>query len=181
MEVASRKAYGRKRCIPRKYLFPYDLVERGDQGKALKKREATREEYVLGLKHMEAQRRCQGTRKRSRRITWETVRRYSEETFTTIADGRLPQGWDDQAAIYILRIEVIAATGKAPVHSHAHAAASKTADRPRHQADTKNSYDRTGMGAPCRPWNQAMRPGRLRQSRERRVARGAPKPTRTRM
>ena len=46
---ASGKAYGRKRGFPSKYLFPYDLVERGDEGKALKKGEATREEYVLGL------------------------------------------------------------------------------------------------------------------------------------
>ena len=34
------KAYGRKQGIPCKYLFPYDLVERGDEGKAIKKGEA---------------------------------------------------------------------------------------------------------------------------------------------
>ena len=56
-EAASGKAYRSKCEIPRKYLFPYDLVEKGDEGKALKKEKATREEYVLGLKRMEAQRR----------------------------------------------------------------------------------------------------------------------------
>ena len=93
-------------------------------------------------------------------LLWETVRRYSEETFTRIADGRLPQGGHDQAAIDILRIEIIAAAGKAPFHCHthgtgsAHAAVSKAADWPRHQADTKNVYDRASMGAPCGPWNR---------------------------
>ena len=53
--AASGKAYRRKQGIPRKYLFPYDLVERGVEGKAIKKGEATRKEYVLGLKSMEAQ------------------------------------------------------------------------------------------------------------------------------
>ena len=55
MAAANGKAYGRKQGIPRKYLFPYDLVERGDEGKVIKKGEATQEEYVLGLKRMEAQ------------------------------------------------------------------------------------------------------------------------------
>ena len=64
-------------------------------------------------------------------IPWETVRRYLEETFTRIADGRLPRGWDDQAAIDILRIEVIAVAGKVP--AHAHAAAPKAANRLKHQ------------------------------------------------
>ena len=89
----------RKPGIPRKYLFPYDLVERGDKGKVLKKWEATQEEYVLGLKRMEAQQRfsAQALPARSRHqetvaqdncsIPWEIVRRYSEETFTWIADA----------------------------------------------------------------------------------------------
>ena len=51
--AASGKAYQRKRGISCKYLFPYNLVERGDEGKAIKKRTATREEYVLGLKRMD--------------------------------------------------------------------------------------------------------------------------------
>ena len=53
--AAKGKAYGRKHGIPSKYLFPYNLVERGDEGKAIKKGEATQEEYILGLKCMEAQ------------------------------------------------------------------------------------------------------------------------------
>ena len=51
-------------------------------------------------------------------LPWETIRCYSEETFTRIADGRLPQAAIDQAAIDILRIEIIAAAGKAPGHAH---------------------------------------------------------------
>ena len=38
------KAYGRKQGIPHKYLFPCVLVEWGDEGKVIKKEEATREE-----------------------------------------------------------------------------------------------------------------------------------------
>ena len=53
--AANGKAYGRKQDIPCKYLFPYDLVEQGDKEKVIKKGEVTREEYVLGLKRMEAQ------------------------------------------------------------------------------------------------------------------------------
>ena len=98
----------------------------------MKKGEATREEYVLGLKRMEAQpsfpahtlpalsRHQETVAQDNCSLPWETVRRYSEETFTQIADGRLPQGWDDQAAIDILRIEIIAAAGKAPIHGHCH-------------------------------------------------------------
>ena len=53
MAAASNgKVYGRKQGISHKY----DLVEPGDEEKAIKKGEATREEYVLGLKCMEAQR-----------------------------------------------------------------------------------------------------------------------------
>ena len=93
---------------------------------------ATREEYVLGLKHMDAQRRFSAhalpalskhpetVAEDNCSIPWETVRCYSEEMFTRIADGRLPRGWDDQAAIDILRVEVIVAAGKAPTHAHAH-------------------------------------------------------------
>ena len=90
--AANGKAYGRKLGIPCKYLFPYDLVERADEGKALKKGEATQEEYVLGLKRMEAQRRffAHALPVLSRHqvtvaqdncsIPWETIRRYSEES-----------------------------------------------------------------------------------------------------
>ena len=85
--AASGKAYGRKRVLPRKYLFPYDLVERWDEGKALKKREATREEYVLGLKRMEAQRRFSAhalpalsRHQEMRRITARYPGRPSDET-----------------------------------------------------------------------------------------------------
>ena len=48
------KSYGRKKNISSKYIFPYDLVERGDEGKSIKKGEARREEHALGLKHLEA-------------------------------------------------------------------------------------------------------------------------------
>ena len=76
-EAASGKAYRRKRSIPHKYLFPYDLVERGDEGKALKKGEATRRStsWVLSAWRLNSgslptpSLRCQGTRKRSPRIT----------------------------------------------------------------------------------------------------------------
>ena len=175
--AASGKAYGRKHGIPHMYLFPYDLVERGDEGKAIKKGEATREEYVLGLKRMEAQRRfiAHALRVLSRHqekvaqdncsIPWETVRRYSEEILMKIADGRLPQGWDDQAALYILRIEVITAAGKvhAPAHSHGHGNAPKAADpdtQPRRKMPTTGHrwVLRVGHGTTSRP--HATRPER---------------------
>ena len=92
--------------------------------------------------------RSQGTKKWSRRITARY--RYSEETFTRIADGRLPRGWDDQAAIDI----VIGVARKAPAHAHAHANAAtpKAADCLKHAANVKNA--KASMGAPCGPWNR---------------------------
>ena len=116
------KAYGRKQGIPHKYLLPYDLVEWGDEGKMIKKGEATRDEYVLGLKRMEAQRHFPTHALPVLSAHQETIAQDNcslpWETFTRIADGRLPQGWDDQAAIDILRIEIIAAAGKVPSHAH---------------------------------------------------------------
>ena len=44
-----------KKGISAKYLFPFDLVECGDEGKAIKKGDASREEYTLGLKRLETQ------------------------------------------------------------------------------------------------------------------------------
>ena len=37
----------RKKGISPDFLFPYDLLNREDTGKTIKKREATREEYFL--------------------------------------------------------------------------------------------------------------------------------------
>ena len=71
----------------------------------IKKGEATQEEYELGLKRMQAQR-------------WLFA--HALQAFS---------GWGDQAAIDILRIEVIAAAGKAPGHAHTHATTQKPASR----------------------------------------------------
>ena len=47
--AADGKGNQRKKGISAKYLFPFDLVERGNEGKAIKKGEASWEEYTLGL------------------------------------------------------------------------------------------------------------------------------------
>ena len=54
--AANGKAYGRKQGIPCKYLFPYNMVEQGDEGKVIKEGEVSRGEYMLGLKRVKAQR-----------------------------------------------------------------------------------------------------------------------------
>ena len=86
-------------------------------------------------------------------MPWETVEKrcYSEETFTRIADGRLPQGWDDQAAIDILCIELIAVARKAPGHIHTHVAAPKPTDRAKPPADVRNACDKVTLGVACWP------------------------------
>ena len=41
-------------------------------------------------------------------ISWQVVRRYSEETFSLIADGRLSGGWNYTYDIALIRMEMIA-------------------------------------------------------------------------
>ena len=150
----------RKKGIHPDYLFPYDLVERGDGGKPIKKGEATREEFSLGLIRLQleptfppdsinalvshhemiAYDNCS--------LPWHIVRRYSEETFTRIADGRLPHGWLDPVAINAVRLETLAtsniAAGELPSESY----------RNSNSNNPKNPYDKETMGSPCSIWNR---------------------------
>ena len=107
----------RKKGIPADYMFPYDLIERGDSGKTIKKGESTREEYMLGLIRLMIHPafpsadikpltlHIAAVAKDNCKLPWQVVRRYSEETFSQIADGRIPTGWQDITAIINIRVE----------------------------------------------------------------------------
>ena len=134
------------------------MVDRGDGGKPIRKGEATREEYVLGLIRLEtcpdfpasalealtahqadiAQDNC--------KLPWPIVRRYSEEVFTRIADGRIPRGWQNEVAISNVRLETIAMSSiqtTEPAHTHS-----------KHSKDPRNPYIKDTMGTPCTVWNR---------------------------
>ena len=152
----------RKKGIPHDYVFPYELVDRGEAAHVVKKADATREEYVLGLKRLEshpnfpshalkalskhqiqvAQDNCQ--------LPWPVVRRYSEEIFSRIADGRLAAGWHDEAQINAVRLEVIAMAK----FNSSDASASDNKPQNRSHQDPKNPFDKETMGAPCLVWNR---------------------------
>ena len=53
--AADGKRTQRKRGISSKHLFPFDFVEHCDEGKVVKKGEATKDEYMLGRKCLETQ------------------------------------------------------------------------------------------------------------------------------
>ena len=99
--TADTKTINQKKGISSKYLFLSDIVEHGDEGKMVKKREATKDEYVLGLKYLETQRgftsRAVNALLRHQEMVVQdnctlacvTICRYSE-IFTRVVDGRLP-------------------------------------------------------------------------------------------
>ena len=53
--AADAKSFPPEKGISTKYLFPYDMVERDDEGQAVKKGEATKNEYMRRLKCFETQ------------------------------------------------------------------------------------------------------------------------------
>ena len=107
--AADGKTTHRKKCISTKYLFPFDLVKRGDEGKAVIKGEATKDEYMLGLNSLETQcgfhshtinallRHQEMVGQDNCMLAWANVHRYSEEIFMRVADSRLPRGWRHEA------------------------------------------------------------------------------------
>ena len=142
------------------FVFPYQLVDRGDLGKKIKKGESTREEYVLGLirlsKHpkfpaadVQALAAHQAIIARDNcKLPWQLVRRYSEEIFAQIADGRLPGGWSDTGAIDLIRIETIAMSNIGEYET------TNTKYNSRSAGDPKKQYDKASMGTPCIVWNK---------------------------
>ena len=144
---------------PPKFVYPFDLVERGDTGRKIKKGESTREEYVLGLIRLSnlptfppedikplaahqaiiARDNC--------KLPWQLVRRYSEEIFSQIADGRIATGWKDTSAINLIRIETIAM-------SHINEDEATSTKYSRSNGDPKKQYDKASMGIPCVVWNK---------------------------
>ena len=159
--AAQDKKLPRKKGIPSSYVFPYELVERGYEGKHIKKGDASREEYTLGLRRLEsnpdfpryalaalsrhqdiiAQDNCT--------IPWPVVRRYSEDIFTRIADGRIPLGWSDTTALDNVRIEHIAMAQHLPTP-----APQPKSSAYKHTAEPRNPYDKATNGIPCAVWNR---------------------------
>ena len=143
------------------FVFPYELVHRGDTGKKIKKGEASREEYVLGLIRLsthpsfptadiKALTIHQATIARDNcKLPWQLVRRYSEEIFSQIADGRLPQGWKETGAIDLIRIETIAMSN---MDGNETGSTSKYTGRT--AGDPKKQFDKASMGTPCIVWNR---------------------------
>ena len=163
--AADGKGNQRKKGISVKYLFPFDLVERCDEGKAIKKGDASREEYTLGLKRLETQpgfsssainallRHQEMVAQDNCSLAWATVRRYSEEIFTQVADGRLPRGWWDEEAINAVRVEMIAMACNAPPPAIP-APAAAPADQRWQRAPDRGAFDCAACGAPCPAWNR---------------------------
>ena len=156
--AADGKATKRKKGIPTNYIFPYDLVERGEDAKTVKKGEATQEEYTLGLKRLETEdgfpehalqalsNHQEWVAHDNCNLSWPVVRMYSEEIFTRIADGRLPRGWMDEAAINAVRVEVIATTAHNPIQGRQQSS--------RQTSSVGTAYDKATHGAPCPAWNR---------------------------
>ena len=153
----------RKKGISPNYIFPHELVERGDGARPVKRGEATREEYTLALKLMEThplfpERDLKALSAHQALLAhdnckapWHIVRRYSEEIFSRIADGRLPYGWHDKAALAAVRIDAIAMANLQPDDPPP-----TTSSKPisRFHQDPKNPYDKADMGIPCVVWNR---------------------------
>ena len=134
--------------VSSKYLFRSDLVEHGDEGKPIKKEDATKDEYMLGLKCLETQcgfpssdvnvllRQQETVAQDNCTLAWATVRRYSEEI--------LP-----------------AASPKCSAHRnyrYGGPTAAAHADHRRQKApDSRGAYNRATSGAPCPTWNHDPR------------------------
>ena len=149
----------RKKGIPADYVFPYDLVERGDAGKKLKKGEATLEEYYLGLKRLEEHpsfplsalkalsQHQTAIIQDSCKLPWAVIRRYSEDIFTRIGDGRIVNGWENTLAMEVIRLETIAI-------SHYQTSEVGTQQSKPYSRDPKNVFDKNVVGTPCVIWNR---------------------------
>ena len=77
------------------------------------------------------------------------VRRYSEDIFTRIADGRIPLGWNDTVALDNVRIEHIAMAQHLP-----NTAPQSKSTSQKYTTEPRNPYDKTVNGLPCAAWNR---------------------------
>jgi len=139
-------------------LFPSDLITKGSDRKVLGKGEATSAEFMLGLLRLELH---ESTREADvaalRRFTlnvatdtcrlpWPVVRQYAEDTFGAIADGTIPGGWANDAAIAGLRTDGIAISSHGQSSNHQHP--QKSYGGPQTQQE-KKKYSREMHGTPC--------------------------------
>ena len=148
----------KKKGIPVNYVFPYDLVDRGDNAKSIGKGEASKDEYILGLKRMESHptfpansllalsQHQEAIAQDNCTLPWAVVRRYSEETFLRIADGRLPEGWLNPMALEVVRLGILATANLLTTDP--------AAPHRQQGRDPKNPYDKDTNGAPCLIWNR---------------------------
>ena len=150
----------RRKGIPENFMFPYDLIERGDSGKDIKKGESTREEYMLGLIRLMIHPdfpaddvklltlHIAAVARDNCKLPWQVVRRYSEETFSQIADGRIPRGWKDSTAVINIRMENIA------MYNFSSELATSYKQQSRGGGEPRKQYDKSTMAAPCVVWNK---------------------------
>lgn len=137
------------------YMFPHQLVRRGDGAKPIRRGEASMEEYGLALALLErhpgfpdediaalGDHRLQVARDVIS-MPWEVVRRYSEETFEKIGTGAVEGGWGNTAAIDNIRVAVIATASLA-----------RRSDQNGYQTNGRGPYARDTDGTLCGPWNR---------------------------
>lgn len=151
----------RKKGIPSSYVFPFEMVERGEEGKRIKKGDASKDEYTLGLIRLQSEpgfprdsvpelfQHLEWVLQDNCVIPWPVVRRYSEDIFTRIADGRLPKGWKDPVALQGVRLEALAIMQHLP-----QTATQSKYPSQKTPAEPRNPYDKATVGIPCSVWNR---------------------------
>lgn len=159
----TKRGLRHKRGVNPEYIYPFELIERGTEKKAIKRGEATYQEYAVALRFMEKQSAfstsdIEALREHSlqvaedaRVLPWPIVRGWSEEIFDRIADGRLPKGWKDPAALMYARLAQIqiAAITPAPNNDTGYARGRSTTRPAVFDRDDRDA------GKPCGPWNRS--------------------------
>ena len=160
--AAQDKKTTRKKGIPASYVFPFEVVDRGEEGKTIKKGDASKDEYILGLIRLQSSpdfprdsvpeliQHLESVLQDNCVIPWPVVRRYSEDIFTRIADGRLPKGWKDPVALQGVRLEALAIMQ----HLLPQAQTQNRHNNQRFPSEPRNPYDKATSGTPCMVWNR---------------------------
>lgn len=141
-------------------FYPHKYVDRGPEKKKLGLNSLTVLEYLHGILRMIKDSIVPSNIKPyiyahleeviedAREYDWATaVRPWSEEIFTLIAEGRLPEGWANQNKIQMLRMTMSRASTARLTTSNAQT--SFTQNKPR---QTANTTDLRG-GSPCVDFN----------------------------
>lgn len=159
----TKKGLRHKRGVNPDYVFPHELIERGEEKRPIKRGEATYQEYAVALRHLERQEsfhrddiaalreHSDQVAEDARDLPWTIVRNWSEEIFNRIADGRLPLGWTDPAALLNARTaQIQIATIKLATsrQESGYGRSNTGSQAPAFDRDDKS------MGKPCGPWNR---------------------------